>query len=57
VVDVEHGALSAFGQHVLAFLQVTVDFDFRVCQVETAQVFHALQPELFFVRDVVVRIV
>ena len=57
MVDVEHGALSAFGQHVLAFFQVTVDFDFRVCQMEAAQVFHALQPEFFFVRDVVVRIV
>ena len=57
MVDVEHGALSTFGQHVLAFFQVTVDFDFRVCQMEAAQVFHALQPEFFFVRDVVVRIV
>lgn len=54
MVDVEQRTLCAFSQHVLAFGECTVDFDFGVGEVELTHIVHTLEPLLFFLGDVVV---
>ena len=54
MVDVEQGALGAFGQDVLALAQEGVDLVLRVGKAEAAHVVHTLHPAALVVGDVVV---
>ena len=56
MIYVEHGALCALGQHVLALGQGTVDFHFSIGQWERTHIRYALHPEAFLLRDIVVGI-
>ena len=52
MVNIEQGALCAFGQDVLALRECAVEFDFCVGECELAHVLDALEPELLVFRNV-----
>ena len=54
MVDVEHGALCAFGKYILALGKCLVDFKLGVAQGELAHVAYALHPLSLLLGDVVV---
>ena len=57
MVDVEHGALGALCQHVLALCQQLVYLNLCVGELEAAHILYACHPLLLLLGDVVVGIV